>query len=107
MLDTPSPNGTNGRDQTGRFARGNAGGPGNPLGGQVARLRSALIGAVSEEDMRAIIAKLVEKAKGGDTSAVKVLLERCLGRPIEHDILERLEALESALSTSGQRGRKS
>jgi hypothetical protein len=55
-----------------------------------------LVAAVSEDDMRDIIGKLVEKAKAGDVAAAKVVLERCLGRPIESDIIERLEALEGA-----------
>lgn len=104
MIDQPSPNGSNGRDSSGRFTKGNAGGPGNPLGGQIARLRAALIAAVSEDDMRAVVSKLVEKAQACDTAAAKLLLERYLGRPIEHDIIERLEAMESVLGTSACRG---
>jgi hypothetical protein len=94
MSESPSTPFGDGRDKHGRFAPGNTGGPGNPLGGQVARLRSALVSAVSEEDMRDIIGTLVEKAKAGDVAAAKVVLERCLGRPIESDIIDRLEALE-------------
>lgn len=94
MSDSPSPNGSNGRDAGGRFTKGNAGGPGNPFAAHVGRLRSALINAVSIDDMKAIVGALVKKAKGGDVAAAKIVLERCLGRPIEHDLLERLEELE-------------
>ncbi len=100
MADRPKPPFADGRDHNGRFTKGNPGGPGNPLGGQVARLRAALINAVSEQDMEAIIYKLVEKARSGDTAAAKVVLERCLGRPTEPDILERLEALEGILKSN-------
>lgn len=93
----PSPNGglsSADRDSRGRFTPGNAGGPGNPLGGKVARLRAALIEAVSEDDIRAIAHGLIEQAKDGDIAAAKELLNRTLGKPTEHDLIERLEALE-------------
>ena len=98
----PSPNGGNGRNALGRFAAGNPGGPGNPLGPQVARLRSALLRAVTEEDMRALIAKLLELAKGGNVQAIKEVLDRCLGKPQEADLIERLEQLEERLVAGGR-----
>lgn len=64
----------------GKFAVGNPGGPGNPHGGQVARLRAAMLEAVSEDDMRAVALKLVELAKGGDLKAIDLLLTRTLGK---------------------------
>jgi len=88
-------NGDNGgRDSSGRFAKGNPGGPGNPYAAQVGRLRSALVNAVTEEDMREVIMALVEKAKGGSIAAARVLFDRVLGKPIEADVLARIEALE-------------
>ena len=81
MSDTPS-NGTNGRDAKGRFTKGNPGGPGNPHAGAVRRWRRALIETVTVEDIKAVIAGLVAKAKKGERWAVKELLDRCLGRPI-------------------------
>jgi hypothetical protein len=94
----PSLNGPNGRDSSGRFAKGNSGGPGNPLGHRVAALRRALLEAVSEKDLRAIIAKLVEQAKAGDIQAAKEVLMRTLGKPVETDLIERLEHLEELLA---------
>jgi len=88
---------SNGRDRNGRFAPGNAGGPGNPHGGTVERLRHALLGAITEEDLHAIGAALVAQAKAGDLPAVKELLNRVLGRPTDSDTLARLERLETAL----------
>jgi hypothetical protein len=58
MTDT-----TNGRDERGRFATGNMGGPGNPFSRQVAALRKALLDVVSEEDMRKIAHMLVVQAQ--------------------------------------------
>ena len=75
----PSPNGANRRDAKGRFSAGNTGGPGNPYARQVGKLRSALLGAVSEADMQAIVARLVKLAKGGSVQAAKEVIDRCLG----------------------------
>ncbi len=71
----------NGRDEKGRFAKGNPGGPGNPYSRQVANLRGALVGAVTEDDFKAIAEKLVERAKSGDVPATKLLLIYTIGKP--------------------------
>ncbi len=95
----PSPNGSNGRDPaTGRFLPGWKGGPGNPHAKLVGKLRAAMLAAVSDAEMKAIVAKLVELAKGGNVPAAKEVLDRCLGRPVEADLLERLEELEAQWS---------
>jgi len=99
----PSANGAVGRDVAGRFQAGNPGGPGNPYAKQVGRLRSAMLDAVSEEDMRAVVAKLVELAKDGSVPAAKEVLERTLGRPTEADLIDRLEQLETLLVSQRQR----
>lgn len=81
----PSANGGNGvavagRDpRTGRFLPGNAGGPGNPHVGKVARLKAALLEAVDEEDVRDVIVAMVERARNGDVAAAKVILDRTIG----------------------------
>ncbi len=64
----------------GRFLPGNPGGPGNPHAGQVARLRSVMLDAVTEDDLRAVTRKLVEMALAGDLKAVDLLLNRTLGK---------------------------
>ena len=92
-----------GRGPGGRFAKGNPGGPGNPLGGKVSKLRAALVQAVTEEDIRAIASRLVEDAREGDLGATRELLLRTLGRPVEADLLERLERLEGLLAGQGER----
>ena len=98
----PSPNGPNGgagRDPaTGRFAAGWKGGPGNPHAKQVGRLRSAMLAAVSDKEMKAIVKKLVQLAKSGSVPAAKEVLDRCLGRPVEADLIERLEQLETLMA---------
>jgi hypothetical protein len=95
--ESPSPNGRNGN---GRFARGNAGGPGNPHGRRVAQLRSVLLGEVTDDDLRAVVRALIAQAKNGDRDAVRELLDRLFGRPAQADVLERLSALEASAEES-------
>lgn len=103
MNADPSANGLDGRDAAGRFATGNRGGPGNPYAKRVAALRVAMLEAVSEGDMQAILSKLVELAKAGNIPAAKEVLDRCLGRTLEADLLERMELLEEALAARTRR----
>lgn len=88
-------NGT-GRTPGGRFAPGNAGGPGNPHAATVAKLRAAILAAVTPEDIDGIIRALVHRAKGGDMAAIRELLDRAIGRPTDADLAERIERLERA-----------
>lgn len=83
MSKPPSPNRADGRGAGGRFAKGNPGGPGNPFARRVARLRSLLLDAVSDDDLQAIAAKLVERAKAGDLAAAREVLTRTIGKPID------------------------
>ena len=70
---TPSPNGSNGgRNANGRFAKGNSGGPGNPYGREVARIRAVMLQSVSDEDLRGVVAALVSRAKSGDVTVCEV-----------------------------------
>jgi hypothetical protein len=83
-MPAPSPNG---RTARGRFAKGNHGGPGNPYARRTAALRSALLDAVTEADIRAIAKALVKRARDGEVPAVRELLDRLLGRPGDvHDV---------------------
>ena len=70
------------RGRNGRFLPGHGGGPGNPHAQKVHRLRSALLNAVTPEDVKEIIYKLVSMAKQGDIAAAKELLDRTLGKPV-------------------------
>ena len=80
MTSHPSTNGANGRDAKGHFAKGNAGGPGNPHVRRVASFRKLILSAVSAEDFLAVVAALVEKAKAGDIAAIRELFDRLLGK---------------------------
>ena len=63
-----------GRDAKGRFAAGNAGGPGNPFARQVAALRQALLDSVTPADMQAVAKALIQHAVAGNVQAAKLLL---------------------------------
>lgn len=95
-MTSPSPIGSNGRASGGRFAKGNSGGPGNPYAAQVGRWRATLAASVTEADIQAVARALVKAAKAGESWAVRELLDRTLGRPVEADLLVRMEALEAA-----------
>ncbi len=97
-MRAPSPTGANGNhDRRGRFQRGNKAAKGNPLAQRVGRLRSALLEAVDEAAIRRVVKALVKEAEGGNVPAVRELLDRCIGKPHETDLIERIERLEAAL----------
>jgi hypothetical protein len=70
-----------GRDAKGRFAKGNPGGPGNPFARHVAKLRTALVQCVGEEDIRHIAKGLLSNARMGHLPSVRILLMYVLGKP--------------------------
>jgi hypothetical protein len=103
MSKPPSPNGSNGRDSRGRFSKGNAGGPGNPYAAQAGRWRAKLAASITDQDIAAVVRALIKAAKAGEAWAVREFFDRTLGRPVEADLIERLEALEAA---AGERERQ-
>jgi hypothetical protein len=83
------------RNRKGQFTKGNAGGPGNPLGGTVAKLRASMIAAITPERMKEIVEALIEKAVEGDTGAAKLIFDRTLGKPLDApDVIDRIAELE-------------
>ncbi len=85
-MNSPSPTATDGilvdRDEHGRFIQGNRAAKGNPYAKRVAQLRSAMMDAVTAGDVRAVIARMIGLAKGGDVAAAKLVLEHACGRPL-------------------------
>jgi hypothetical protein len=77
----PPENGTGGRDAKGRFAPGNAGGPGNPFARRTAELRREFLAEATGEGLRAVCRALLERAKGGDVAAAKLALSYLVGKP--------------------------
>jgi len=69
----------------------------------VARLRAALVEAVSPADVKAIARRLVKQALAGDVAAARTLFDRLLGPCEAADALERLERLEGKLGIEDTR----
>jgi hypothetical protein len=86
-----------GRASDGRFAAGNKFAAGNPFARRMAKLRSAMLEAVTEADLQAGARKMAELAKGGDVAAFKLLLEYTVGRPTPSVDPDRLDLDELAL----------
>src|SRR5438270_761121 len=85
---------TSDRETTGRFARNNPGGLGNPFARQTAALRAYLINHVTERDIQDILDILLLNAKGGHLPSIKFLFSYVLGKPkpvVEPDLLDLQE----------------
>jgi hypothetical protein len=82
-MDTCNPNNdtTSDRDEKGRFRKGNRGGPGNPFTRRMAKLRQVALDSVTDDDIRAAIDALKQKAREGDVAAIKLLLSYTVGKP--------------------------
>ena len=94
----PTENGVaaEGRDEAGRFSKNNKGGPGNPFARQVAALRKAMLEGVTDEDMKEIMAKAVERAKQGDAQARKFVASYTIGKPATPPEPDKLDEEEWA-----------
>jgi hypothetical protein len=69
--------------EDGKFAKGNKLGKGNPHAQKIAQLKAAVLDAVTAEDVKAVISKLVSLARDeGDVAAAKVLLDRVFGKEV-------------------------
>jgi len=97
-MNRPSSNGRNGRDASGRFAKGNPGGPGNPFARRVAAIRSALLDAVDDGGIDQVAHGLLQAAKAGDVAAAKLLLSYTIGQPMAATNPDRLDLDERYLS---------
>ena len=75
--------GEEGRAANGRFMPGYKGGPGNPYGAYVEKLRVALYAAVSAKDIADIAKAQIEKALEGNTYAAQFVFDRVLGKPAQ------------------------
>lgn len=98
-MNSPSTQGSDGRDARGRFAPGNKSGRGNPLAGRAAKIRAVLLRKLTTRQANAIADVLIRRARDGDLAAIRELLDRTIGKPVPSDILERVERLESLLET--------
>src|SRR5262245_17049261 len=69
------------RDGRGRFAPGNAGGPGNPNAREMARLRALMRECTPDDVFTALFGRLVGLALKGHYPALKLALEYLCGKP--------------------------
>lgn len=97
---TPSkPDSVGGRGSDGKFLPGNhCSKGGNKMARKTRALRSTLLRSVNSKDMRQIIDVLITKAKKGNLIAIREIFDRVLGRPLEADIIEKVEALEQIIT---------
>ena len=70
---------TNGRDERGRFAVGNPGGPGGPRR-RASELRRAAEDAITPEHVAAMVRKATRMGLEGDLAAMRLVLDRTCGR---------------------------
>jgi hypothetical protein len=68
-----------GRDESGRFAQGNAGGPGRPRRSVEVEYLATLGDMVSLEDWAEVVARALADAKSGDANARAWLAKHLLG----------------------------
>jgi len=87
---SPSTIGFNGRNRNGTFAKGNPGGNGNPYNKRIATLRSAVLDAVNENDVREIVSTFKMQAKEGDVLAAKFLFSYAIGAPLSNEEIMRM-----------------
>lgn len=85
-MEKPSKNGDNGRDKSGRFVKGHAGGPGNPWAKHIAEFRATLMKSVTQGDIKSIIKAMVAAAtEDRDVQAAKLILAYAVGVPKEYE----------------------
>lgn len=72
---------TSTRDANGRFLPGCAPGPGRPKRDREAAWQEAFGNALPPDELAAVIAAMLTRAKSGSVSAARLLLEHAVGRP--------------------------
>ena len=81
-MTTVPPTAPSDHDTKGRFAVGNRGGPGNPLGRRVAEMRQILIDSLTDDAIRKLAdVHMIARAQDGNVGAAKLLLSYALGKP--------------------------
>jgi len=79
----------NARGQNGRFAKGNAGGPGRPRRTVEDEYLAAITDVVSLDDWQAIVARAAAEAKQGDARARDWLSRYLVGERSAVDLIHR------------------
>jgi hypothetical protein len=84
-------------DARGRFLPGNKGGPGNPFARKTAALRQVMLDTITADDMQAIVRQLIQKARDGDVSAIRLAMAYGIGKPAKSVDPDTLDAQEFKL----------
>ena len=110
-MATASPSTNGSRKMNGQFGEGNKYGKGNPHAQKVAQLRTAMMEAITTDDLKAIVATLITQSKAGDIQSIKILLPYLIGavpQSVNPDEIELNEiSLESRyIDQIGQINRK-
>lgn len=71
----------NGRDKKGRFGEGNTYAKGNPVNSALHHFRKLVLTQTKDSDIKAVWAKLVQKAKNGEPWAIREMFDRVMGKP--------------------------
>ena len=88
----------NGRDPSGRFGKGNPGGPGGARKRSFV-LREAAESAITPEHVQALMRKALRMGLEGNLTAMRLVLDRSCGRPA--DVATSAEPLDLALPPMG------
>ncbi len=111
----PTQTAENGRARTGRFAKGNPGGPGRPRGFDfraVVAAHADLSGFSVEGVVIEVFLSLVRQARAGDVAAARFLIERLCGKdessaegtpPSQLTEIERVQRIEELLESARRR----
>jgi len=92
------------RSAQGHFAKGNqiGKGRGNPGAARVYEFRRAILLSTSVKDMLACWAALMVQAKEGNIQAIREVFDRTIGKPVEADLMERIDILEQHIESQLQ-----
>jgi len=71
------------RDDSGKFAKGNPGGPGRPKKEREQRFYEITLSTVTFDDWKDIVNKAIAQAKKGDPVARKWLSDYLMGPPVQ------------------------
>ena len=71
------------RDETGKFKKGNSGGPGRPTKEREERYYDILITTVTYDRWKKIVLKAADQAERGDQAARKWLADYLIGAPVQ------------------------
>lgn len=101
MVKTPIQTAKNGRDQVGRFAAGNPGGPGRPRRPDLLTVvaeRAAADGLDLDVELWQVCQSLIAQAKDGNVQAARLLFSHLCGDPVSQSDISLTVETDVAMS---------